>query len=298
MSAFYTLLTNAGRAKLAAALALGEPLALHEMALGDGNGNPVTPLASMSALVHQVYRADLNSVTLDPANPNFIVCELIVPAASGGWNIRECGIYDDENTLIAIGNFPETYKPLPAEGSARDLVIRNIIAVENTAAVNLVINANVVVANQAWVITQLNELTEFNDGRYEPLGAVAEHVAATDPHNQYLLKNSGALIAAYGVVSASGAKISGSANWTVTRNSAGHYQLNVTDAGNYIVLAGTAPNGDLAPASEYVACDTIHAFHYASGYFQNNVAENIMTFRHMDGGGWVDCGFIFYAIKI
>lgn len=188
MSAFYTLLTNAGRAKLAAALALGEPLALHEMALGDGNGNPVTPLASMSALVHQVYRAELNSVTLDPASPNFIVCELIVPAVSGGWNIRECGIYDDENTLIAIGNFPETYKPLPAEGSARDLVIRNIIAVENTAAVNLVINANVVVANQAWVITQLNELTEFNDGRYEPLGAVAGHVAASDPHNQYLQK--------------------------------------------------------------------------------------------------------------
>jgi hypothetical protein len=182
MSAFYTLLTDAGQVKLAAALALGEPLAFHEMALGDGNGNPVTPLASMTALVHEVYRAELNSVTLDQTNPNFIICELIVPAVSGGWNIRECGIFDDENTLIAIGNFPETYKPLPAEGSVRDLIIRNILAVENTAAVNLVINANIAVATQAWVVTQLTDLAVFNDSRYEPLGTVAAHNTAATPH--------------------------------------------------------------------------------------------------------------------
>lgn len=107
---------------------------------------------------------------------------------------------------------------------------------------------------------------------------------------------SGNAIAEYGIVKADGTKLAGSAGWTVSKNSVGHYQLNLP-AGDYIVLAGTAPNGAAAPSNIYISADEIHAFHYANGSFQNNVVSNIITFRQQDGGGVLDCGWNFYAIK-
>ena len=55
---FYTLLTQQGAALLANATALGIPLKLSKMAVGDANGNPTTPDASQTKLVHEVYRSE------------------------------------------------------------------------------------------------------------------------------------------------------------------------------------------------------------------------------------------------
>ena len=165
MADFFTLLTTTGSNRLANALVLGETVDFAEMALGDGNGNPVTPLETMTVLTHEVYRAAVNSITVDSENPNQIICEMIVPAATGGWYIREVGIYATDGTLLAVGNFPETYKPTLAEGSGRDLVIRIILLVNNTGVVNLVINPDTVIASQAYVAEQINA-----------------HEAAANPH--------------------------------------------------------------------------------------------------------------------
>ena len=44
MSAIYFAIpTHAGQAKIANALALGIPIKITQMAVGDGNGQPVTP---------------------------------------------------------------------------------------------------------------------------------------------------------------------------------------------------------------------------------------------------------------
>ena len=49
MSNYGAILTNAGAAKLANAIALGVPLKLTQMAVGDGNGQPVAPDPAMTA---------------------------------------------------------------------------------------------------------------------------------------------------------------------------------------------------------------------------------------------------------
>ncbi|MEY5594106.1 phage tail protein, partial [Salmonella enterica subsp. enterica serovar Corvallis] len=48
---FYTLLTDIGAAKLASATALGIPLKITHMAVGDGGGVLPTPSAQQTALV-------------------------------------------------------------------------------------------------------------------------------------------------------------------------------------------------------------------------------------------------------
>jgi phage-related tail fiber protein len=152
--AFFTILTSVGQAKIANAVALGQQIQLTEMALGDGNGNATTPNQAQTGLVREVYRAQLNQLSTDPANPNYVVAELVVPSDQGGWTVREVGLYDVDGNLIAVGNFPETYKPVLAEGASRDLVVRIIIEVSNASVVQLKIDPSIVLASRQWVVSQ------------------------------------------------------------------------------------------------------------------------------------------------
>lgn len=152
--AFFTILTSIGQAKIANAVALGQQIQLTEMALGDGGGNATTPNQAQTGLVRQVYRAQLNQLSTDPANPNYVIAELMVPSDQGGWTVREVGLYDVDGNLIAVGNFPETYKPVLAEGASRDLVVRVIIEVSNASVVQLKIDPSIVLASRQWVVSQ------------------------------------------------------------------------------------------------------------------------------------------------
>ena len=148
---FYTLITQQGAALLANATALGKPLKLSKMAVGDANGNTTTPNASQTKLIHKVYQAPLNSLTIDEKNPNQIIAELVIPENQGGWFINEIGLYDESDTLVAVGNCPATYKPQLSEGSGRTQVIRMIIVVDNVNAVALKIDPSVVLATRQYV---------------------------------------------------------------------------------------------------------------------------------------------------
>lgn len=151
--AFFTILTTIGQAKIANALALGQQIQLTHMALGDGNGNPTTPNQGQTALVREVYREQLNQLSIDSANPNYVIAELVVPSTVGGWTVREVGLYDTNGDMIAVGNFPNTYKPTLDEGASRDLVVRIIIEVSNASVVQLKIDPTVVLASRSWVET-------------------------------------------------------------------------------------------------------------------------------------------------
>ena len=148
---FLTLVTSVGLAKLANAIALGNAVELTEMAVGDGNGNPTTPAIGDTELVREVYRATINSLSVDPDNDNYLIAELVIPTTTGGWTVREVGVFDSDGDLFAIANFPETYKPELEEGSGRDLIIRIIIQVSNASAVTLVVDPAVVLASREWV---------------------------------------------------------------------------------------------------------------------------------------------------
>lgn len=146
-----TIITNIGAAKVANAVALGTQVQLTEMAVGDGNGNPVTPAPSVLDLVRERYRAPINSLYIDPNNTQQLIAELIIPANVGGWVVREVGVYDSAGDLIAYGSITDRYKPVIAEGESVELGIRVVMRVVHTSSVILNIDPAIVAASRKWV---------------------------------------------------------------------------------------------------------------------------------------------------
>ncbi|WP_113519547.1 phage tail protein [Escherichia coli] len=184
---YYAVLTNVGAAKLANATALGVQVEITQMAVGDGNGALPTPNRAQTALVHELRRAPLNTLSIDPNNANQIIAEQVIPEDVGGWWIREIGLFDKDGDMIAVANCAETYKPQLQEGSGRVQVVRMILIVSSTAAVTLKIDPSVVLATRQYVDDQIIQVKAFVDQQ------LAAHIAAADPHKQYAPKASPAL---------------------------------------------------------------------------------------------------------
>lgn len=154
---FIAILTNQGAAKLANATALGTQLEITQMAVGDGGGTLPTPNPEQTALVAEKRRALLNSLSVDANNSAQIIAEQIIPENEGGWWIREIGLFDKEDTLVAIANCPETYKPQLQEGSGRTQTIRMALIVSSSDAVTLKIDPAVVLATRAYVDDEIQK---------------------------------------------------------------------------------------------------------------------------------------------
>ncbi|MFV5166738.1 phage tail protein [Escherichia coli] len=154
---FYTLLTDIGAAKLASAAALGVPLKITHMAVGDGGGVLSTPDSKQTALVNEKRRAALNMLYIDPQNSSQIIAEQVIPENEGGWWIREVGLFDESGALIAVGNCPESYKPQLAEGSGRTQTVRMVLITSSTDNIILKIDPAVVLATRKYVDDKISE---------------------------------------------------------------------------------------------------------------------------------------------
>ena len=181
---FYTLLTEIGAAKLASVAALGVPLKITQMAVGDGGGVLPTPSAQQTRLIAEKRRADLNMLYIDPQNSSQIIAEQVIPETEGGWWIREVGLFDETGALIAVGNCPESYKPQLAEGSGRTQTVRMVLITSSTDTITLKIDPAVVLATRKYVDDKVLELKVYVDDQ------MTKHLAAADPHSQYAPKES------------------------------------------------------------------------------------------------------------
>ena len=143
-SQYFAILTDYGTRAIAHALSQGQPLQLTQFAVGDGNGKAVTPTANATALVHQTHIAPVSAVSLDPRNNKQVIVELTIPENIGGFYIREMGVFDAQNKLIAYANCPESFKPTESSGSGKVQVLRMILKVESSSAVTLSIDNSVI----------------------------------------------------------------------------------------------------------------------------------------------------------
>ncbi|EKM2933617.1 tail fiber protein [Escherichia coli] len=155
---FKTVITDTGAKKLAQAAAPdGKPVRLTHMAVGDGGGTLPTPDSKQTRLVHEVWRHTVNRVFLDATHQNRIIAELVIPPETGGFWIREIGVFDEHGDLIAVGNTAESYKPTVAEGSGRAQTFRTILTVSSTATVALTVDNTMVMATVDYVNDKLKE---------------------------------------------------------------------------------------------------------------------------------------------
>ncbi|EBP9600382.1 phage tail protein, partial [Salmonella enterica] len=155
---FKTIITDYGKQRLIAAMSPGgTKLTLTQMVVGDGGGNPTNPDTTSTALVNEVWRAAVNSVSVDKTHSNIIIVELLIPAEVGGFWVREAGIYDEFNKLVAICSLPASEKPLLEQGSGRAQTVRMTLIVSDTSIVNITIDSTTIMATNEYVDNSLEE---------------------------------------------------------------------------------------------------------------------------------------------
>lgn len=137
---FKTVTTNMGRNAVALAHATGTSVKVTHIAVGDGSGNPIEPNAAMTELVHEVFRGTVNDVVILEDRPGQFTAELIIPQNTGGFFIREVGLFLEDGTLFAVGSTPLTEKPDLSSGAASDLIIRMIIRILDAGLIEILVD--------------------------------------------------------------------------------------------------------------------------------------------------------------
>ncbi|HEE9788102.1 TPA: tail fiber protein [Enterobacter soli] len=202
---YKTVITKAGAIKLAAAtVPNGKKVNFTAMAVGDGGGVLPTPNANQTKLINEVWRHALNKVSQDNKHKNYVVAELVIPPETGGFWLREMGLYDDTGTLIAVGNMADSYKPALAEGSGRAQTVRMVIMVSDIASVELTIDTTTVMATQDYVD---DKLAEHEKSRRHPDATLTEKgftqlSSATDSTSEALAATPKAVKTAYDLANA------------------------------------------------------------------------------------------------
>ncbi|HBX0733217.1 TPA: phage tail protein [Klebsiella pneumoniae] len=175
---FKSIITKAGREKIAVAIVNGSKVVFSQMSVGDGAGNATTPGEDQASLVNERFRTQLNSLKLSDTE-NIIIAEMIIPPEVGGFTIREAALFDDAGVCMAIANVPETYKPALAEGSGRFTILRIWLAVSSTEAVELVVDPGIVLATVEDVINACNETKDYTDEQLSEHAGSRNHPDAT-----------------------------------------------------------------------------------------------------------------------
>jgi len=148
MPEFYSLWTDTGLQKAGAAVTESQGFEMLTAVVGDGNGFAVTPNKGMTGLVNQVWSGHVGSKPRSKIDPNTIVYEFSIPAAVGPFIVREVGLKDASGALCIVSNFPETPKPVAADGSVRDMVLRIPVYFENAENVSLVVDPVATASNK------------------------------------------------------------------------------------------------------------------------------------------------------
>jgi hypothetical protein len=103
-----TIVTDIGLAKIAAAAAAGTTVRLKYFAIGDAS---YIPSGRETQLMSEQFRKEIDSSSVDNEYKDTMLLNVVLPANVGGWYIREYGILDEDDSLIAIGSCDEIYKP-------------------------------------------------------------------------------------------------------------------------------------------------------------------------------------------
>ncbi|MDH1590683.1 phage tail protein, partial [Stutzerimonas stutzeri] len=148
---FEVIHTSYGLARLAEAESAGVAINLTHVAVGDGAGQPVPPAQSQTQLVRERYRTTVNQVARHPDDPQRYFVEVIIPVDVGGFVMREVGIYDDQGGLFVVGDMPDAYKPIQADGAFGDTSLRIEFVVSNANLITLQLDPHTAVATRQWV---------------------------------------------------------------------------------------------------------------------------------------------------
>ena len=126
----FTLLTNKGRSKEAAALANNSSIQVSHIAIGDG---ATVPSGGETQLYHELARKPICANGLVAGATDTAYFEIYLTADEGPYTIREAGLFDAEGDLLAIAHYdPPIAKPTPESGQTVEGTIRLQVQFSNT----------------------------------------------------------------------------------------------------------------------------------------------------------------------
>ncbi|MCI8629389.1 MAG: phage tail protein [Firmicutes bacterium] len=167
---YISIVTDLGTEKIVNAVRNGEKVDIVHFAVGDGDGLPYRPTRDMTALKNEVWRGDIVSYEIMEESPNVIRIKTLLPSDAGGFTVREMGLFDSENQMIAIANTADIVKVRSIDGMQSEIELAMRIAVSNTDAVVFEIDSNLVYASQKdleklkkWVEKKIAESTIQRD---------------------------------------------------------------------------------------------------------------------------------------
>lgn len=178
-SIFGGMLTTLGAAKKTNCDALGIPWEPRYMLIGDANGTDPVPSPAQTKLINQRYRAQLNQLRVSPTDDNVLIAELVLPPDVGGWWIRELALEDKDSVFSAVANVAPSYKPLLAQGSGRNQVVRMHVITSGTSNIQLKIDPAVVLATREYVDTKILEELNKLDNKQSVRVATTGNIALT-----------------------------------------------------------------------------------------------------------------------
>ncbi|QBR32942.1 MULTISPECIES: phage tail protein [Pseudomonas] len=178
-SIFGGMLTTLGAAKKTNCDALGIPWEPRYMLIGDANGTDPVPSPAQTKLINQRYRAQLNQLRVSPTDDNVLIAELVLPPDVGGWWIRELALEDKDGVFSAVANVAPSYKPLLAQGSGRNQVVRMHVITSGTSNIQLKIDPSVVLATREYVDTKIFEELYKLDCKQSVRVATTANIALT-----------------------------------------------------------------------------------------------------------------------
>lgn len=161
---YKTIYTALGLALVSQAVSQQRTIELTHFAVGDGGGNSIEPIESMTQLVRERYRATINRIYQDPENENKYTAEMIIPVTVEGFVVREIALFDRNGNMVLVGNTPEVHKPTLAEGVTQDSVYRIPFVISNPEVLELNFDPNVIIATHQWILNTLTPANMFPGG--------------------------------------------------------------------------------------------------------------------------------------
>lgn len=140
------VLTLAGQALVAQAIAGEEAVHIEDVCIGDGGGEYVVPLETQTALVHETWRGAVTSAARDPANPSRVIVTASIPSSAGPTVVREIGLVASTGDLFAVLNHPDVEVPVPAQGAEVFIDITFAIVVDTAATVTVTLDPAALIA--------------------------------------------------------------------------------------------------------------------------------------------------------
>ena len=219
----FTLLTNKGRSKEAAALANNSSIQVSHIAIGDG---ATVPSGGETQLYHELARKPIFANGLVSGATDTAYFEIYLNADEGPYTIREAGLFDAEGDLLAIAHYdPPIAKPTPESGQTVEGTIRLQVQFSNTD--------NIVVKVDSSIKIPLQRLTLC---LWVPVNAIDKATPPNDPNlgDTYIIPEN-----AEGIWKGQANKIAEytAGGWAVTQSRDGH-GIGLPDGSIYTKING------------------------------------------------------------